>query len=475
MPSKPATRWSLFGGDLGGKSNVAQVESRTNLYLEVLPIGEKGQIVAYPTPGLGSAVISNGTNPIRAMRVLNGILYFVAYNNLYKAAPPGWAVTQIMTLATTSGNVVMTDNATQIMFVDGSQGYIYNTQTLVGSIIGDSNFPAGAQTCAYQDGYFIVEKQGSRQFWASQQYDGLTWTPLLFATKEQYSDNIVAVSADKGVVKVWGNSSTEFWNSSGSIDFPYLRIQGTTVQTGLAAAYSLAFAGEMVFFLGKSQSGDVRVFVLDGYVPTAVSTPALDHRIATFATKSDAVGMSYVMDGHIFYQISFPSQGESWLFDYTTSIKLGYPVWTRMKSSGMAMYLGYIAVNLNGVTYIGSASTGKIYPLLRDTYTEDNGAIYREIVSQHLYQGGNRIFLNKLQFEVEVGVGTPSDENPVLAVEVSKDGGYTYLAPVNLTLGGQGLYKTRCQVRRLGMARDWVFRISTADPVKLSFLGADVS
>lgn len=64
--------------------------------------------------------------------------------------------------------------------------------------------------------------------------------------------------------------------------------------------------------------------------------------------------------------------------------------------------------------------------------------------------------------------------NPQLALSYSKDEGHTWSAPQFTSLGSIGNYLNRVIWRRLGQGRDWVWRISCSDPIKLTLTGHDL-
>jgi hypothetical protein len=66
------------------------------------------------------------------------------------------------TLNTTTGKVSMAENGTQIVIVDGTNGYVYNMSTLAFAQIVDADFPNGAATVCWIDGYFLVEGTSGR-------------------------------------------------------------------------------------------------------------------------------------------------------------------------------------------------------------------------------------------------------------------------------------------------------------------------
>ena len=104
----------------------------------------------------------------------------------------------------------------------------------------------------------------------------------------------------------------------------------------------------------------------------------------------------------------------------------------------------------------------------------DNGkTIRRWRRSPHLAAERERIFLSKLQIDVEVGLGpqpplldgTGTPRDPQLAITISRDGSKTFGVEHTLNCGQAGDYKTRAILRRLGQARDFVFDIVATDPI----------
>jgi len=83
-------------------------------------------------------------------------------NVLWKEANDG-TKTNLGALVTSTGFVSMSDNGTQIMIVDGTEGYIFNTVTLVFAQITDVDF-LGGNTVTFQNGYFIVSVPDSAKF-----------------------------------------------------------------------------------------------------------------------------------------------------------------------------------------------------------------------------------------------------------------------------------------------------------------------
>src|ERR1019366_2754526 len=103
----------------------------------------------------------------------------------------------------------------------------------------DAAFP-GADTVCFSDGYFLINRPNTGQFWVSASYNGLTWPGLNWATAESNPDLLVRVFQDHGQIYLFGAISGEVWVDSGALNFPYSRLSQSTFQWGIAARWSLA-------------------------------------------------------------------------------------------------------------------------------------------------------------------------------------------------------------------------------------------
>lgn len=460
MALKPV---ALFGLGNFGKSYNVDSQKRTNLYAEIQKDGEKGNLTLYPTPGL-TTFVNFGANPSRGAWKKDDVLYIVNRSTLWKVTNDG-TTTNIGTLATSAGRVDMTDNGTQIIMVDGPNGYIYNTSTLAFTQITDPDFPGG-DTVTFLNGYFIVSKPNTGQFYISALYDGLTWAALDFATAESNPDNLIRVIADNGQLWLFGSDTSEPWSDSGAQDFPFARVGAAAIEWGLAARWSLCKFMDSIIFLRKNRLGAVQVCTLSGYTAVPVSTPEIDYILAQYSSVSNATGFAYMVSGHPFYQINFPSANESWVYDGLTK------EWHRAESSG-GRHRGEIQINFLDRSYVTDYANGKLYRFQDGVYTDDGQMIARELISRH-QSTGEYTFLHKLWIEMEAGVGllTGQGSDPKLMMQYSKDGGHTWSNEVWVGLGKVGQYSYRALFLRLGRGRDWVFKFRITDPVKTVFIGA---
>jgi hypothetical protein len=454
---------ALFGIGNQGKSSNVDAQERLNLYIEIQQDPEKHVLTMYPTPGL-ETFVNLGATPVRGMYEKGETMYVVHRGTFYSISAAGTA-TNLGTLLTFSGRVSMSDNGTQIIIVDGTYGYIYNTVTLVFAQITDVDFP-GASTVTFLNGRFIVNKPNTGQFYISQAYNGLSWDALEFATAESDPDNLVRVIADQGQIMLFGEKTNELWGDSGAADFPFGRIGGSAVEWGLASRWSLTKFMDSIIFLRKNRLGAVQVCTQSGTSAVAVSTPEMDYNFSKYSTVADATGFSYMLSGHPFYQINFPTANASWLYDGLSR------AWSKLESSG-ARHRAEIQVQLLNKNYVSDYENGKIYRLAEGVYTDDGASIAREFISRH-QDVGNWTHLSQLWLEMEAGVGLQLGQgtDPQIMMQISRDGGHEWGAEVWRSFGKVGKYRTRALFNRIGRARDFLFKFRVTDPVKCVFVAA---
>jgi hypothetical protein len=450
----------LFGLGNAGKSVNVNAQQRTNLYVEVQQDPEANGLVLYPTPGLTSFV-NLGASPCRGFYQKGDVAYVVNTNVLWEIAANG-TLTNRGTLLTGSGRVDITDNGTQMLLVDGTYGYVLTFATNTLAQITDTDFPA-SNTCAFLNGYFVVSKTDSAQFYISGLYDGTTWDALDFATAESDPDNLVRLMVDNGMLYLFGDKTTEFWGDSGAADFPFARIGSSAIEWGLAARWSLCKFDGSLIFLRKNRLGAVQVCVLAGNQAVPVSNPELDYLLAQYDAEN-ATGYSYMVSGHPMYQINFPTDGVSWLYDGLSK------AWSKV-ATGNGRHRGELQVNFLGSSYVTDYEHGKVYLLDQGAFTDDGEPIVREFVSRH-NKGGDFIRIAQLWLEMESGVGAVSGQgaDPQVMLQISRDGGHTWSQELWRSFGALGEYGKRAVWNRLGRARDWLFRVRVTDPVKTVFV-----
>lgn len=449
----------LFGFGQQGKSATVTAQRHLNLYAELQREQEKAAFVFYGTPGL-TLRKSFGDTPVRGWIAVGDLYYLVHRGTFYEVNNAGTA-TNRGTISTTEGRVCMAYNGTLILITTGTNMYTYTISGPSFAVVSDGDAPQTAITCAWLDGQFIVDQGSGDIFQISA--DGTTWDPLDFASAESNPDGLVRVFVDNGEVVLAGENTIEYWGNIGAADFPFAAIKGSTQEFGLAARWSLCKFNSGLAALMSPSVGQVQVMFIQGYVPKPISTQEMDAIINGYETVSDATAYAYMLGGHPMYQINFPSAMTSWLYDASTGL------WSPLEYglSG-ARHRGELGLAYLDKTIVADYSNGDIYDIAPDTYTDNGMAIAREIIGRHLFKANDRVTIDELYLDMETGVGTTSGQgvSPQAMLQISKDNGHTWGSEIWTSIGALGEYLARVVWRRLGIARDWTFKIRITDPVK---------
>jgi hypothetical protein len=468
-------RVPLFGTGIRSRSAAVCAQRRLNCYYDPQPDEDKTRFAIYGTPGL-SLILNLGVQKIRGW-IVEGLLLYAVYNNVFYEINNAFIATSRGTMLTFSGRVDAASNGQVLVIVDGAYAYTYTIASQTFAQITDADFPANPQTVTWQDGQFIVSFSetglvGQRVYISS---NGTDWDALDFRAAESSPDGLIRVIADHGELHLFGDVTTEFWGYTGDADFPFTPIRGATNEIGLAARWSLAKFDQSLVFLGKNRLGEVQVYRLTGYQAQMISTPDLNAIINDYSVVSDAIGFSYMLDGHPMYQITFQNGGQTWLYDGLSSAAMGMPVWSELTSDGSRHY-AELQIQFLGHHYVADYRNGKVYRLDRNVYTDNGIAIERQLDSRHFFKDFERVTVDRLTYDMETGIGLSTGQGsaPQIMHRVSRNGGRTFGNEMLSALGAHGDYTTRVEFRRLGTARDFVFRLRMTDPVKFALTGASI-
>ena len=455
----------LFGTGQTGESLTPIAQTHVNIYAE--ESDEKG-LAFYGTPGT-TLRVSFGDTPVRGWIAVGDLFYVVHRGMFYSVNNAGTKTAIGSALSTVEGRVDMAYDGAVILITTGTNGYTYTIASNTLAEVTDGDFPDAANTCAWLDGQFIVDDGVSDTFYISP--NGTAWDALDFATAESNPDGLERVFVDNGEVVLGGTGTIEFWGSIGTGDFPFAAIKGATAEFGLAARWSLCKFNSGLAGLMKRPQGQVQVMFISGYVPRPISSPEVDSIINAYATVSDATFYAWMNGGHPMLRCNFPSVEKSWDYDALTNMWAPAQYGLSGARARGEMHLDYLNKQI-----VADYSNGDIYNLDATVYDDNGVSIAREIVSRHIFDADNRVTIDQLYVDMEVGVGlaTGQGSDPQIMLQVSKDNGKTWGAERWADLGKIGKYQTRVVWRRLGRARDWTFKIRMSDPVKfvLTFAAA---
>lgn len=449
-------------------SRVFDAQRCVNLIPDVSESGSsKSPTRLVGAPGL--AIFSTaGTGPIRGCKTAaNGRSFWVSGNTVYELDADGGATSR-GTLNTSIGRVSLADNGTQLMMVDGVNGYILTYATDVLAQIMDAQFPNGATICGFMDTYFLANDPGTGDFYISGNNDGTTWSATDKTTVESSPDNLVSLLPDHGELFLGGSASMEVYYNSGNASFPFDRISQAVLQVGIAAAHTLQSFDNSVLWLSQDEKGGRFVYrMTDSYRPTRVSNKAVEKALESLPDVSEAYAWVYKQQGHEYYVLNAPGLPTSWVLDAATNM------WHERMYYNTAlgqeeMHRGACHTYFNGMNLVGDRESGKIYRLSLDVYSDNGDALHAIRVTPHVSAGGKQITIYDLTLDMETGVGLSEGQgsDPKVMMRVSKDGGRNFGNERMASIGAQGKTKTRPRWNVLGTSRDWVFEFRITDPVQ---------
>jgi len=435
-----------------------------NLFGEVQPGDAKAPYVLFGAHGLKlfTQGIFNlaGQVPVRGMAEFLGTAYAVAGDKLYSFTQLG-IVTQLGTIAGTS-RVSMDANVNQLVIVNGSQGYVYTTGGGLVQIT-DPDFLA-ATSVAFLDQFMLFNQVNTGNFFISDISNALSYDALQIANAEAKPDILLSIHVSQRQAWLMGEKTVEVWANTGG-SFPFSR--QFVIEKGCGAAQSVASVDNAVVWLGN----DGVVYAAAGGEETRISVHGMEADIAKYAFISDAFAFTFTDEGHVFYWLTFPSAGKTWVYDASVGL------WHERSYFSQGTHTRHRAnayVRAYGKNLVGDFQNGKIYELDLETYNDDGEIIQRLAVSPPIHAEGSVFFTKYFELDFEGGAGLVLGQgsNPVVMMRYSDDGGFNWSNTLSRQIGKIGDYKARSHWGRLGISTERTYEITITDPIKVVIMGA---
>jgi len=440
----------------------ANAQELINLFPEANPPHSKDTIITYPTPGT-KIFIEIGTGPIRGMIEFNGKLYAVSGEEFYQIDSGG--LSSLLGTVKGTARVSMARNDLEIMVVNGKEGYTYSVANGFAQIV-DNDFVA-ADTVAFQSKRFIVPRKGTNQFYISNAFDGNTWDGLNFEVADTNPENILAIVADHAEIWVFQEKTITVWQyNQQEANFPFAEYQSRTAEKGLGAIHSAITFQNHVFWLGD----DLILYGAMGWQPNRISTHAIEKEIAGYPQTDDCFAYGYIEEGHSFVVFVFPSGDATWVYDMTVANP--HNAWHQRQTGLSGRHIANAHAVAFNQHFIGDYRNGAIHILSLDLYTDNNQTIFRTATTPVIHQDRKRIFMDRLEIDIESGVGltTGQGENPQAMLTYSDDGGRTWSKEKFASMGKIGEYTTRLKFHNLGSFYQRIFKLRISDPVRTVIL-----
>lgn len=462
-------RYPGFVGPTYTSQNPIAADDRlVNWYPSKLESGTgKAAYQFLPTPGFRQWCDLGVTDPIRGQFTLNGATFAVAGTKLYQSPfVRGGSATLLATGITNPDDSLVSmagngDGGFQIMIASANLLYCYNVHT--GTLTPITSV-AGSYV-VFQDGYFLALDPSTSNLYASALEDGTSWDPLDVIQRSDQGDKWIALVLSHGELWLGGLASGSVYFNSGATDFPFSPNPSGKLAPGVVAPNAMQVINGTPIWLAQNDTGGLMVVMAQGYAPQRVSTHATEYAWSQYSTVIDADAFVYQEQGHSFYVLNFPTANATWVYDATEGLWHERGPWTGNQYGVLDVQTHVFA---NNAHLVGSRSTGVIWEMTSDVFTDTDGTgIRRTRRAPHLCQELRRVIYDRLQLDMEVGVGLQSGQgsDPQVMLRWSDDGGQSWSNVHTAAAGAVGQFKQRVIFRKLGQARDRIFEVSVSDPI----------
>ncbi len=429
------------------------------------------------SPGLTSEY-DIGLGPIRGMFEIQGELFVVSRNLLYKVDTDD-NITELGDVGGSTTRVYMAANGAddnQVFINSDGNGYIYDENAITPlQQITDPDFSGGLGVASLNQ-ILWVPRPNSNTLQGSSTADGLTWEATRRVSAEQDPDYLVQAIRLTSALWLMGKGSCEYWQTDTSdTTNPIRPVAGATIERGVGADNSIATWQNNAFWLAD----DLTVWQIAGNQATKISDINLEYAIRGDGKKpgytrpQSAVGFFIDHPVHKQYVLTFPSDAVTWVYDVTTGL------WHTRESNDIGRWRASESALFNNKVLVGDYRLGKIWLYTAEVYTEDGETLKYQIVPPAIRNKENDMTIESVELFMEVGVGDISAVNtfgilkenpitPLVQVEYSKDGGASWQSKPDVSLGRVGDRDIRVKSRLFGRVRKsypFLLRFTVTDSV----------
>lgn len=397
----------------------------------------------------------------------NDVIYRVCGTKLYSIIADG-THTQLGTIDGTDRVIFDAMNADLIIVAD-RKAWVWNGTTL--SQITDASLQSPDSVCVINSQAIFDTNNDS--FVVSNVGDASTIDPANSAAAEYNADNLIRCYKFAQILFLFGQRTVEQWWNSGSGNPPFARVENSTIEIGLGGLHAVNNNLNAVYFLGS----DRRVYrILKGsYQAEPVSNNALVREFSGYSTIADTQIECIDMNNQNFVVLTFPTANKTWV--YLEGRSGQWFQWSSGTTYGRNVANSYVAAF--GKHYVEDYQNGNIYQIGFDCYVENDSPIIKQrdsapIAGDMIGHAGKRIFMNSLELDMEVGVGTNEGQgtNPKIMFSYSDDGGKTFSRERWADLGKQGQFLTKVKWNSLGSFYTRIIRVKVSDPVYIAIKDA---
>lgn len=431
------------------RSRTADVQRTVNLIpMPLEPGNERSGWRFKDVPGLvveydigGGAVRGTFNNNTRAFVIVGAALIELNADG---------TTTNRGSLGTSSGNVGIDANTTQLVISDAVALYVLT----LGTNVLTSTLFQGKARIAYINQYIVFVTRGTQQFGWTNIGDASVIDGLAFASAESSPDNLVSLIVDHRELLLLGQDSAEDWLNTQSTAI-FERNPGVAIEEGIASEFCVAKLDSSVYWLTSSSRGQGKVVKLNGYVPVTISTSAIEEKLSG-RDLSGATAYAYEWESSKFYCLNVPGLDTTLVYDAFTQ---QWHERAELVNGALARHRGTHHLFAFGKHLLGAAD-GKLYRL--DPAVSNNAG---DILPRHramptsAMPTRDRIKYDVFTLECDRGAGGS------VAMRQSVDGGNRWGAWRSRSTGELGKFTGTVQWKRLNGGRNIVVEVRCTDDV----------
>lgn len=424
----------------------------------------------YGTPGLKIFAQAGSQGHRQCFTSSNNRSFFVGGSTLYEVLSNGNTVNR-GTLLTSFGNISMDENNIQLGICDGTNLYTFTYSNNTFAQVTDADLPSVVGFLTAIDNYFVIVEKNTQRFYISALNDGTDWDALDFASAESNPDILVAAKNALGQLWLFGKNTTEIWTNTGASNFPFRRISGAIMEVGIVAPHSVQDIDNSIYWLGRDKRGSGIIYRANGFVPEPVSAEPINILLKKATNIEEITSWTYQEDGHTFYALTGGGLETTIVYDVSTG---EFHERSYNNNGVLEQHLGQCVTFAFDKQLAGDRRNGNIYEMSLEHYDDNGEEIVSERIFTHLSDMDRRIRYNSVEISLETGVGnlTGEGQDPLISMQLSKDGARTWSNWFTQRIGKVGEYLTKVTFRRLGIAEQMTFKIRISAPIKKALTGS---
>ncbi len=417
----------------------------------------------------------------------NDFAFFVIGDQVFRL-DPNFVVTNIGTIATTTGQVSMSLSGQYLTIVDGTSKFAYHlTLGTFDPIPG----AFGPNYTTEQNGFTLFNNVDTQELLQSAPNNPLSVNPLS-TIQINYQSSVayplLAMQSVNGKILCFTSSFIEtlivpssvtpgfLFRPDENLTYEYGAINATSIAKGTVGNTSQQ-QNSVVVFLCRNTDGAMKFMSTTGGPPSVISTRSIEFRINQLTAPEEAIGIMFTENGQTFYQVSWDTDNLTLAYNFNSG------EWFDVQQDNNRHFAQAVC-SFQGRTLATSSLDNGLYELSEKFNTNDDRPFPVIKVTKNMRLTGYKKTVGQLfRIWFEQGVGIPGNPNPgnskfvpganpEVYLSISFDGGVSYSDVKTGELGmvGERLWVT--DFEDLGEGRDWTFKIELRSPTDFYMMGA---